>query len=231
MAKWALVSDFDGTASLTDVGDAIVSTYAGSDAWREVDAAIRRGVLTTKGAYEVVYDRIQVSTAELEEFVLRFSLDPHFADAVGLFTRQGLPAVIVSDGFDFYIDRLLARSALGGLPRYSNHLEIAGTRPQVSFPYHGALACHRCANCKTFHLERLKAEGYRIVYFGDGHTDRCAARRADLVFAKGYLASFLAKHSVPFRPFHHFADALPHLGALLACTEESPADGACATGE
>jgi 2,3-diketo-5-methylthio-1-phosphopentane phosphatase len=231
VAKWALVSDFDGTASLTDVGDAIVRTYAGPKAWREVDGAIRRGELTTKGAYEVVYDRIRVSAAELGEFVLRFPLDPHFAAAAELFARYGLPAVIVSDGFDFYIDRLLARAALTWLPRFCNHLEIAGTRPQVSFPYHGALACYRCANCKTYHLERLKAQGYSIVYLGDGHTDRCAARQADLVFAKGYLASFLAQRGVPFHPFQHFADTLPRLRALLTWSEESPADGACVTGE
>lgn len=216
MAKWALVSDFDGTASLTDVGDAIVKNYAGPAAWHEVDAAIRRGKLTTKGAYEVVYSRIRVSAAELEKFVLSFALDPDFPAAVRLFAARGLPALIVSDGFDFYIDRLLERAGLAWLTRYSNHLEITGSVPKVSFPHHGALSCRQCANCKTYHLKKLRAQGYSIVYLGDGHTDRCAAQRADLVFAKGYLAQFLGRKGIPFHPFQRYADVLPHLTALLS---------------
>jgi 2,3-diketo-5-methylthio-1-phosphopentane phosphatase len=226
LAKWALVSDFDGTASLTDVGDAIVQNYAGPGAWHEVDAAIRRGELTTKGAYEVVYNRIRVSASELERFVLTFTLDPDFPTAVRLFSARGLPAIIVSDGFDFYIDRLLARAGLIWLPRYSNHLEIAGNVPKVSFPHHGALACRRCANCKTYHLKKLRAQGYSIVYLGDGHTDRCAAQRADLVFAKGYLAQFFEKKGIPFYPFQRYADALPHLTALLS--EAKASEAVCA---
>lgn len=223
MAKWALVSDFDGTVSLVDVGDAIVTTFGGPAGWEEVDAAIHRGEINRKEAYERVYRQIEVSTEVLSKFVLGFALDPDFRAAAELFRQRGLPVLIVSDGFDFYIDRLLHRENLGWIPRYANHLEVVGNKPVYAFPYFGRLGCHDCANCKTYHLRHLKAQGYKIAYLGDGHTDCCAALGADLVFAKRYLASFLAKNCVPHHKFQRYGEVLPHLAACVRESEPEPA--------
>jgi 2-hydroxy-3-keto-5-methylthiopentenyl-1-phosphate phosphatase len=215
VTKWALVSDFDGTACLQDVGDAIVQIFGWPGAWDEVDAAIGRGEINSKEAYEIIYGRMELVAADLLEFVLTHSLDPDFGPAAELFTCRNLPVLIVSDGFDFYIDALLTRHGLSHLSRHSNHLEINDGRVKLDFPYHGHLGCYRCANCKTHHLLKLKEQGYRIVYCGDGHSDRCACQRADLTFAKGYLAGYLEKRRIPFIPFERFADILPHLEDLL----------------
>lgn len=215
MAKWALVSDFDGTASIKDVGDAIVRTFVGPNCWADVDASISRQELTTKDAYEIVYAKMSVSDRALNDFVLQFALDPAFETAVRLFSDRGLPVLILSDGFDYYIDRILKRDGLEWLPHIANHLNIEGLKARPSFPHHGMLDCFRCANCKTYHLQQLHAQGYKIAYFGDGHTDRCAAKSADLIFAKDYLARYLSRNGIDFIPFNSYSDALPTLKSCL----------------
>lgn len=215
MAKWALVSDFDGTASILDVGDAIVKTFVGPDCWADVDTAIARRKITPRNAYELVMAKMQVSDQDLADFILGFELDPGFKAAASLFAERELPVLILSDGYDYYIDRILRRNGLEWIPRIANKLTIDDLKAKPSFPYHGLLDCFHCGNCKTYHLKQLKAKGYKIIYFGDGSTDYCAARNADLVFAKDYLAGYLTQKGIPFIPFSSYSDALPKLKSCL----------------
>ncbi|MGI6129555.1 MAG: MtnX-like HAD-IB family phosphatase [bacterium] len=215
MTKWALVSDFDGTASIRDVGDAIVKNFVGPNCWADVDASISHRQITAKEAYELVITKMQVSDHELANFVLGFKLDPDFKAAASLFADRGLPVLILSDGYDYYIDRILKRDGLEWVPRIANELTIENLTAKPSFPHHGLLDCYHCGCCKTYHLRKLKAKGYKIAYFGDGHTDRCAAKSADVVFAKDYLARYLTKKGIPFIPFNRYSDALPKLKSYL----------------
>ncbi len=215
MAKWALVSDFDGTASIKDVGDAIVKKFVGPNCWTDLDTSISQQKLTAKDAYEIVYAKMNVSDKDLTDFVLGFELDPGFETAAQLFVDRGLPVLILSDGFDYYIDRILKRDGLEWVPRIANELTVDTLTAKPSFPHHGLLNCFYCGNCKTYHLQQLKAKGYKIAYFGDGHTDCCAAKNADLVFAKDYLARYLTQKGIDFIPFSSYADALPTLKACL----------------
>jgi 2-hydroxy-3-keto-5-methylthiopentenyl-1-phosphate phosphatase len=64
-------------------------------------------------------------------------------------------------------------------------------------------------------LDRLAA-GRQIAYVGDGWSDRCAAKAADLVFARGTLAEHLAAEGVPFQPFDDLFDVRDGLRRYLS---------------
>jgi len=49
-------------------------------------------------------------------------------------------------------------------------------------------------------------EGHPLVYAGDGVSDRCAARAADRVFARGWLADDLGASGLPHERFETLAD-------------------------
>jgi 2-hydroxy-3-keto-5-methylthiopentenyl-1-phosphate phosphatase len=51
---------------------------------------------------------------------------------------------------------------------------------------------------------RAQGTDERLVYLGDGISDRCAAQMADLVFARDGLAEYLLERRVPFVPFADF---------------------------
>ena len=73
--------------------------------------------------------------------------------------------------------------------------ELVGEGPDGGPPYHlefsDALGdCPRCGprSCKAAILRRLRRPGDVVLVFGDGPSDLCPAREADLVFARGHLA-------------------------------------------
>jgi 2-hydroxy-3-keto-5-methylthiopentenyl-1-phosphate phosphatase len=61
------------------------------------------------------------------------------------------------------------------------------------------------AHCKCASIAQIGQPGRRSIYIGDGRSDLCPARKADLVFAKGALAAALAKEG---RKFIRFASLL-----------------------
>ena len=75
--------------------------------------------------------------------------------------------------------------------------------------------CPVCGEqCKRMELERL-AVGRPIAYVGDGWSDRCAAKAADLVFARATLAEHLAEEGVAFVPFDDLLDVREGLRRYL----------------
>ena len=71
------------------------------------------------------------------------------------------------------------------------------------------------STCKTSRVQELQQRGYTVAYVGDGYSDRCAAPRADRVFAKGVLAAHCAELEVAHHPFVTLAEVaavLNHAG-------------------
>ena len=54
-------------------------------------------------------------------------------------------------------------------------------------------------------------EGDKVVYIGDGISDRCAALASDRVFATRGLARYLDEIGEPYEPFDTFFDVLAAL--------------------
>ena len=46
------------------------------------------------------------------------------------------------------------------------------------------------------------------VFVGDGLSDRCGARAADVVYARDDLAAWCTRQGIEFRPFATFADVM-----------------------
>jgi 2-hydroxy-3-keto-5-methylthiopentenyl-1-phosphate phosphatase len=91
--------------------------------------------------------------------------------------------VIISDSFTHIIRYILEHNGISGIIVHANSLRMCGDCLQPSFPHTGT-ECKRCGHCKTETLARAEFAGKRAVYIGDGLSDLCPARRADLVFAK-----------------------------------------------
>jgi 2-hydroxy-3-keto-5-methylthiopentenyl-1-phosphate phosphatase len=63
-----------------------------------------------------------------------------------------------------------------------------------------------CPECGELCKRRSLPRDGRVVYVGDGYSDRCAALAADRVFARGGLARYLAARDVAFEPFEDLDD-------------------------
>ncbi|MBM4049160.1 MAG: HAD-IB family phosphatase, partial [Planctomycetes bacterium] len=158
------------------------------------------------------FGMVKATERRLIEFYQHAKIDPHFKDFCQACKKRGIRVVVLSDGLDFYIERILRRLGLRDVPYFANHMEFVDGRMAFRFPHRNP-RCGMCGNCKRRHVARLRKHCEWIAYVGDGHSDRCAVgsggkrrRLVDEVFAKDALAEHCAEHGIPYRPFRGFRD-------------------------
>ena len=132
-------------------------------------------------------------------------IDPSFPAFVNFLRTAAIPFAIISNGFQEFINRVLANSGLDEFPLIiANRLQETQTGLEAIFPY----AEERCSagTCKCAAASKLGG-GLPVVLIGDGRSDFCLARNAAYVLSKGKLSAFCAENSIPGQPFKDFSDA------------------------
>ncbi len=210
--------DFDGTTASHDVGEQLFRTFAGARA-EEIVRGYLDGSITAQQCLRRECAAVESARPEeLEQFIEQFALDSYFKEFVLFCESQAIPLVILSDGLDFYVGRMLRSNGLERVPFFANHIEFsrdgASTKLVPSFPYTDS-ECDQCANCKRNHLLTLSADDDIIVYVGDGISDRCPVRYADIVFAKRGLIKYCQQQNISYHEFSHFGDVRSRMEQLL----------------
>lgn len=209
--KRAVLTDFDGTVTRTDVAEDLLEEFA-PPAWREIEELHRARTIGTRETMARQFALVHAKEADLLRFVdAHIRPDEAFAGFVAFCRDEGVRLEIVSEGLDFYLKFLLQKWHLD-VPVRTNRATFEEGRVRISYPWADA-TCTLCGTCKLLRLFQLRTEGYRIAYVGDGHSDLCPAVEADLVFAKADLADLCRAEGIDFIPFHTFADVQREIGA------------------
>ncbi len=220
LAKGDLVlSDFDGTISLQDTGLEMIQRLGLDAAW-ELEERWRRGEIGSAECLAGQWAMLPWEESELLTMLDEMPLDESFPGFVALCRERGADLAVLSDGLDLYVNRMLRRLGLRicaqpeALPpldeclgTYANHAEWTADGLRVSFPY-DSRDCGACGNCKTDRLRALRHGHRRVLYVGDGYSDMCAARHADVRFAKGHLAEYCREQGLTYHPFTSFAEVI-----------------------
>lgn len=205
-----IICDFDGTAAQNDVGNLLFQTF-GDGRGIEAVNLWKAGKISSRECLLRECESTRVSRSDLERFVDAQKLDPHFIDLVRYCQSQKIDLEIVSDGLDFYIERILKNHHLDlQLQVRANQLIFVGEdQIRPAFPYF-EFGCGRCGNCKGYHVRQAQADGSSVIYIGDGLSDRCGAQAADVVFAKRDrdLLNFCRENNIEHFEFQNFADVL-----------------------
>ncbi|MEW6171255.1 MAG: HAD-IB family phosphatase [Candidatus Omnitrophota bacterium] len=114
-----------------------------------------------------------------------FSLDPYFYELLDVLKKNRIKPVILSDNFSLIINYILKNNNIQGIKLYANKLLFSKNKLIPLFPYKN-IDCFRCAHCKTNNLLKNKSRD-KIIYIGDGLSDMCPSKYADIIFAKGTL--------------------------------------------
>src|SRR5262249_16636797 len=134
-------------------------------------------------------------------------VDAGFVPLLDVCARHNVPVHVLSDGFDYCIDRILARGALDLTARLrrstivSSRLRSDGPRWRASFPHPPPGCTHGCATCKPAAMASLAASDAITIFVGDGFSDCYAAACASVVFAKNRLAAYCEEASIPYAPY------------------------------
>lgn len=209
--------DFDGTVTVDDVGYNFFKRFARERA-EDVVMRYRRGEVSAVECLQTecdLYNDYPAPAREVRDFIGSQKLTEGFLQFEAYCRENSINLTVLSAGFDFYIKPILKKHRLEHLEIYSTPTFIKNGRIYPEFIYYDKNICPICANCKGARVEQLTAPDERSVFIGDGHSDSHGAEKADLVFAKNYLAEYLKNQNASFDPFENFHDIIAGLRKLI----------------
>jgi Haloacid Dehalogenase superfamily, subfamily IB, phosphoserine phosphatase-like/2,3-diketo-5-methylthio-1-phosphopentane phosphatase len=210
--KPIVLCDFDGTISVKDVTDTLLSHF-GQDGCDELEELWVNGKI---GSQECMSKQIALMDANLNELnhvLSQIEIDPTFKAFIDYTEKNHIPVHIVSDGLDYAIEFILKRHGMEHLPIFANKLMHDNNRSwRLEFPYANKDCIKQSGNCKCNHVKKQQHFN-QILYVGDGTSDYCVSHNVDFVFAKDKLIHYCEKNKIEHRAINCFTDvtkALKH---------------------
>jgi 2-hydroxy-3-keto-5-methylthiopentenyl-1-phosphate phosphatase len=204
--KVLIITDFDGTVSTVDLGNEVITKFT-TASLSDIERDYVKGKIGSRIAYERIAERVKGSRESMLEHILAMErLDPHFPEFCSISKDKGIDIKIVSDGLDFYIEAILEKHKLTGIEYYSNRAVFGeDSSLSIKFPAMNDF-CARCGTCKSSILKSYRLIYDRIIYIGDGYSDFCPSRYADVVFAKTVLFQRCEREGTPCTLFKDFSE-------------------------
>ena len=156
VSHWTILCDFDGTIAVDDTTDTLLERF-GRPGWEALEADWRAGRINSHDCMAGQVALMDMNRDELDAHLDARAVDPAFGEFVDSAHASGMHLVIVSDGLDYGIRRILARTGFESLPIVANHLRQTGDRQwTLQFP-HADKACRigsgtcKCARGRAAH--------------------------------------------------------------------------------
>lgn len=223
--------DFDGTITRLrpnrfggqakkDVGNAFFGEFGGEICSQYI-AEYKSEAISAKELFRKEVAAIGLlNEKKAIEFLHQQPVDQSFKTFVEFCRARNVEFHVVSDGLDYYIEKILLHNGMEGISFFANRLEVSSNengfaRLAISFPFDDA-ECTRCACCKRKIMLAKCSEDDIIVYVGEGYSDRCPAQYADIVFAKDELQKFCQEKNISYFLYNSFDDIVKRLEELLS---------------
>lgn len=209
--------DFDGTITRNDVGEEIFKKFLNSDIVDKIISDLLNDRISSRECWESLCNALPpINQKELDEFILSQEVEPTLHSFLEFCQLNNMNVYILSDGFDYYIDKILLREQLSHLKTYSNNLVSDDDGKLIpSFPFYNA-DCKSTANCKRNHILENSSEDDYTVFIGDGNSDKDPIQYVDFIFAKDDLLKFCEVNRITYFPFKNFDDVKEKLIELLS---------------
>ena len=214
--KFKIFIDFDGTITKEDVGESIFRNFGDKiKVDKIIDDLLSDRISAKQSWIELCNSIDKVDINLLNDFIYRVEVDPGFHNMIRFCEDRNIQILVLSDGFDYYIDMIFNREKLNGLKYFSNHLMISPQNKLIpEFPYYDPY-CRCSANCKRNHIINNSRDEDFIIYIGDGNSDKDTALYCDIIFAKKSLLKYCEKERVSFFPYRTFDDVIDRLSDFL----------------
>jgi 2,3-diketo-5-methylthio-1-phosphopentane phosphatase len=197
----AVFSDFDGTIAHPDTLNFLTETFSSLEFRQGIGRKIATGELSLRDGIQQEVATIRGSLEEVLLFLKKHvEIDSAFAAFADWCFEQQIPLTILSAGIKEVIEDLLRPCQLKQVKILANPLQIIDGRWSLQF-----LDETPWGHDKASAVRQAKADGFYVVYLGDGLSDRGAARSADRVFAKGGLARYCAEEHIRYTELIDFS--------------------------
>ena len=202
---WTILCDFDGTIMKDDVAELVLERFA-DPRWRIFNDLLATGKITVEECVSEEYAMIEASSVEeILDYTNRLNrLRPGFKAFLRDCRAHDIAFTVVSAGIDFCIRdafRIKGIETPQLVCPVSTLVPKRGLR--LVFPRRHS---SKSRDFKEDTVMALKAQGYKVVYVGDGSGDANAAERADLVFAvkESMLERICERRQIPYRAIKTF---------------------------
>jgi 2-hydroxy-3-keto-5-methylthiopentenyl-1-phosphate phosphatase len=217
----AILVDYDGTIAQTDVSDTVMAEYV-KGSWEAEAASYDAGLIGSQRLMRLEMEMVDSDPGDLYATAAAQPHDPGFAPFVRHAQAAGIPVEIVSDGFGFFIEPAIAAIGTPDLPIVTARTTFRGRRATIDFP-NANPRCSVCGTCKRDRILAHRAAGRRVVFIGDGESDRYAAGYSDVVFAKRSLVRICLEAGWPFQRWTEFQEIEAWLASWLDGWRADPA--------
>jgi len=206
--------DFDGTVTQQDVGEELFRKFAEEEKVNTIINDLLNDRISSRECWIKLCSAVSsVNKNEIDDFIVNIPLDPTFIKFKEFCKNENIELYILSDGFDYYIEKIFGKNEINDLTVYANHLEILDGKLIPSFPYYDE-ASFSSANCKGNHIINHSSEEDFTVFIGDGNSDKDSIEYCDFIFAKDDLLKFCEKERITYFPFKNFDDVIKKLDEL-----------------
>lgn len=204
MEKFSTIyCDFDGTISVEDSVNKFFALYANKE-WLVVEDLWRAGEISSRECLSRQVALLEnVSEETLEKYIASIEIDEYFTEFCNYVDSLGMKVVVLSDGFEMFIKRVLHRNGLENVEFYSNTLKYIDNKFTVDFNNFNQACSIGAGTCKC---SKVKEKDF--IYIGDGLSDLCVAKKATKLFAKGSLKNYCDKIGIGYVKFETFSDIL-----------------------
>ena len=205
---WVILCDFDGTISLQDVTDSLLSRF-GKDGHQDLEEAWLNGEIGSRECMAGQIALIDASRTELDQALSAIKVDPAFKSFVKKAAQLGIQVKILSDGLDYAIKHILKPHGLDHLPVYANRLVQTGERSwKLEFPNASGHCVTDSGNCKCARAAMYENTNHSVLYVGDGSSDYCVSGKVDFVLAKDKLVKYCTQNRLAHLPINGFDEAV-----------------------
>ena len=202
--------DFDNTITEIDVLDDMLERFSRDDKWMLLEEEWRLGKIGSRECLDGQMRGIRLARKRLDKYLTTIKLDPYFRKILELCDSKNIKTVILSDNFEYILKGILKNNGIDGMDVYCNSLKMFEDTMIPEFPYTDK-KCGGCAHCKSKNMLANVAAGFMSIYIGDGLSDLCPSRKADLVFAKSSLKERLEAEKISHVPFDDMGDIYEYL--------------------
>jgi 2-hydroxy-3-keto-5-methylthiopentenyl-1-phosphate phosphatase len=209
MSQLVIYCDFDGTITEKDNIIAIMKRFAPPE-WNPIKDDILSQNLSIQ---EGVGKLFALLPSSLKEDIVKFALDQAvirvgFKELLELTIEEDIPFNIVSGGIDFFVYPIL--EPFGPFANiFCNSADFTKDKIEILWPNSCDDECDNgCGCCKPSVIRRLQGNQDFTIVIGDSITDLEAAKQADFVFAREYLADKCDLLGIPYHKYETFYDCI-----------------------
>jgi 2-hydroxy-3-keto-5-methylthiopentenyl-1-phosphate phosphatase len=203
--NYTFFCDFDGTVTQEDLIDRVLEEFA-DPLWMDIEQSWVNGEIGSRDCLAMQTRLIKARKRDLLDLVEAIDIDESFVDFARYCRDHAIEIVILSDGIDLFIKNILNKYGLSDIRVYSNSLGFTNGSYEMYFPHFQNDCLSRSGICKCKIMEELSDSSSINILVGDGRSDFCIARKADLTFAKSDLFDFCRVEKIPHIEHREFQD-------------------------